>query len=121
MIKKTRVSQSPRTLSLVVEAAVLAVAFAIQPAAAQRLGGGMPSAIDGGRGAMDMPGLRLHAVNPSMSLSAPAASPLQEQMRNDYATTLMNAQRQLLQQNPSGDGRAELSVGSQLNGYTGPR
>jgi hypothetical protein len=33
----------------------------------------------------------------------------------------MQAQRQLMQQTPSGDNRAELSIGNQLNGFTGPR
>jgi hypothetical protein len=56
-----------------------------------------------------------------MSLAAPATSPLQEQMQDDYATGLMNAQRQLLQQNPAGDSRSELSIGSQLHGFSGPR
>jgi hypothetical protein len=60
----------------------------------------------------------LHAVNPSMSLSAPTNNPLQEQMRQDYATGLMGAQRDLLQQNPSGLGRQEQAIGRQLNGYT---
>ena len=55
-----------------------------------------------------------------MSLSAPAISPIQQQMQDDYATSLMSAQRQLLQQNPSGDSRPELSIGNQLNGYMGP-
>ena len=61
---------------------------------------------------------QLHAFNPSHSLSAPTNSPFQEQMREDYATGLMGAQRQLLQQNPSGLGRQELEIGRELNGYT---
>ena len=64
------------------------------------------------------PGMQLHAVNPSMSLSAPTNNPLQEQMRQDYATGLMGAQRDLLQQNPSGLGRQEQAIGRELNGYT---
>ncbi len=32
-----------------------------------------------------------HALNRSMSLSAPATSPLQQQMQNNYATQLMGA------------------------------
>jgi|HubBroStandDraft_6_1064221.scaffolds.fasta_scaffold156254_4 hypothetical protein len=59
-----------------------------------------------------------HAVNPSLSLSAPTNSPLQEQMREDYATGLMGAQRERLQQNPSGLGRQEQEIGRELNGYT---
>ena len=61
---------------------------------------------------------RLDTVNPSMSLSAPTNSPLQEQMRQDYATQLMGSQRELLQQNPSGLGRQEQAIGRELNGYT---
>ena len=58
------------------------------------------------------------ALNPSMSLSAPTNNPLQEQMRQDYATQLMGTQRELLQQNPSGLGRQEQEIGRELNGYT---
>jgi RNA polymerase sigma-70 factor, ECF subfamily len=61
---------------------------------------------------------QLHAVNPSMSLSVPTNNPLQEQMRQDYATELMGTQRELLQQNPSGLGRQEQAIGRELNGYT---
>jgi hypothetical protein len=67
------------------------------------------------------PPMQLHAVNPSLSLSAPTASPLQDQMRQNYATGLMGAQRELLQQNPSGLGRQEEAIGRELNGYTAPR
>jgi hypothetical protein len=121
VIKKTRVGGSARTLSTVVAAAAIAAALAVPPAVAQRLGGGMSSSIGGASTPMLAPGLRLHAVNPSMSLGAPANSPLQQQTQDDYATGLMDAQRQLLQQNPSGDSRSELSIGSQLNGFMGPR
>ena len=58
-----------------------------------------------------------HAVNPSLSLSAPAITPLQQQIQEDYGASLMAAQRQLLQQNPSGVGRQELAIGQQLNGF----
>jgi len=64
------------------------------------------------------PSLHLPAINPSMSLAAPAANPLQQQMREDYATGLMNDQRELMQQNPSGETRQERAIGQQLNGYT---
>lgn len=63
------------------------------------------------------PSLHLPAINPSMSLAAPADNPLQEQMREDYATTLMNDQRELMQQNPSGATREERAIENQLNGY----
>jgi hypothetical protein len=64
------------------------------------------------------PHVEAHGVNPSLSLSAPTNSPLQEQMRQDYATSLMGAQRSLLQQNPSGLGRQEQAIGRELNDYT---
>jgi hypothetical protein len=62
-----------------------------------------------------------HAVNPSMSLSASTNSPLQAQMRENYATGLRGAQRDLLQQNPSGLTPDQLAIGHELNGYMGPR
>ena len=64
------------------------------------------------------PSLHLPAINPSMSLAAPSANPLREQMREDYATSLMNDQRELLQQSPSGATRQEREIEQQLNGYT---
>jgi hypothetical protein len=67
------------------------------------------------------PPMQLHAVNPSLSLSAPTTTPIQQQMRQDYATGLMGAQRDLLQQNPSGLGRQEEAIGHELNGFTAPR
>jgi len=64
-----------------------------------------------------VPTSQVHAFDPSLSLSTPTTSPFQEQMREDYATSLMTGQRQLLQQNPSGLGRQELEIGRELNGY----
>ena len=87
----------------VVSTVAISVALAAVPVAAQQ------------------PPPQLHAVNPSMSLSAPTNSPLQQQMREDYATGLRGAQRELLQQNPSGLGRQEQAIGRELNGYMGPR
>ena len=60
-------------------------------------------------------------LNPSLSLSAPTANPLQAQMREDYATQLRQTQREMLQQNPSGLSREEISVGHELDGYVAPR
>ena len=62
-----------------------------------------------------------HAVNPSLSTSAPTNSPLQEQMRQDYATSLMGAQRELLEQDPSDLTRQEQAIGRELNGYVRSR
>jgi hypothetical protein len=49
-------------------------------------------------------------INPSQSLSAPASNPLQSQMQSNYATNLRAAQRDLLQQNPSGLSRQEMAL-----------
>jgi hypothetical protein len=67
------------------------------------------------------PPLRLHAFNPSESLSSPTSTPFADQTREDYAATLRGAQRKLLQQNPSGDTRQELTIGRELNSYVAPR
>lgn len=93
-----------RFLSLPASALAVLTCIAVIPAAAQQLG--------------VEPHTQLHAVNPSMSLSAPTNNPLQEQLRQDYATGLAGAQRELLQQNPSGLGRQEQAIGRELNGYT---
>jgi hypothetical protein len=101
-------------------AATLLLAAAVsQPelAHAAPYGGGIHAGGFGGFHGGGFAGLH-HAVNPSLSLSAPTNSPLQEQMREDYATGLMGAQRERLQQNPSGLGRQEQEIGRELNGYT---
>jgi hypothetical protein len=110
-----------KILPLLVAAVAIAASLPATPAAAQQAVGGMISPAAPGSPAMVAPGLQLHAVNPSLSLTAPATSPIEEQMQDDYAASLMSAQRQLLQQNPLGVTRPELSIGQQLNGYTGPR
>jgi hypothetical protein len=93
-----------KTFSAAALAALSVACFAALPATAQQ--------------ADPAPHWELHAVNPSLSLSAPTNNPLQEQMRQDYATSLMGTQRDLLQQNPSGLGRQEQAIGRELNGYT---
>jgi hypothetical protein len=93
-----------KTLSVLALATAVSAALANAPVAAQE------------RTLVPRP--QLHAINPSMSRSAPTNNPLQEQMREDYATELMGAQRELLQQNPSGLGRQEQAIGRELNGYT---
>jgi len=66
------------------------------------------------RGAMPF----VSPYNSSITLSAPATSPIGAQMQDDYATQLSAEQRQLLQQNPSGSTRLELEIGHALNGFT---
>ena len=54
-------------------------------------------------------GLSAHALNPSLSLSAPATSPLQQQMQDNYIhRPRWGRSAELLQQNPSGLGLEEL-------------
>ena len=96
-----------RLLSLAGSVVAIWACLATLPAAAQERGTG--------------PIPQLHAVNPSLSVTGPTNSPIQEQMRQDYATGLEGAQRDLLQQNPSGLGRQEQAIGRELNGYIGPR
>ena len=93
-----------KTLTVLALATALSAALAGKPIAAQE------------RTVLPTP--QVHAYNPSLSLSTPTNSPLQEQVQEDYATSLMAGQRQLLQQNPSGLGRQELEIGRELNNYT---
>lgn len=93
-----------KILSLTVSSVAIVACLANTPVAAQQRG--------------FEPGMQLHAINPSMSLTAPTNNPLQDQMRQDYATGLMGAQHELMQQNPSGLGRQEETIGRELNGYT---
>ena len=89
-----------KTLSVLALATAVSAALANAPVAAQE------------------PPQQVHAFNPSQSLSAPTNNPVQEQVREGYASGLIGAQRELLQQNPSGLGRQELEIGRELNGYT---
>jgi len=93
-----------KILSLTLSSVAIVACLANTPVAAQQRG--------------FEPGMQFHAVNPSMSLTAPTNNPLQDQMRQDYATGLMGAQHELMQQNPSGLGRQEEAIGRELNGYT---
>ena len=92
---------------------LIVAALAVPPAAAQLRGsaGAVPGSVTG-------PSLAPHIINPSTSLSAPATSPLQQQMQDDYATQLRSAQHELLLQNPSGDTRPEMGLNRALNGFT---
>jgi hypothetical protein len=89
------------------QAAAVTICLASFPVAAQEHGIQSP-----------MP---LHAFNPSESLSRPTSSPFADQMREDYASQLRGAQRELLHQNAVGDTRQEEEIGRELNGYVAPR
>jgi hypothetical protein len=93
-----------KTLSVLALATAVSAALATAPVAAQQRTFAPPGAF--------------HTFNPSESLSGPTTSPFQDQNRQDYATGLEGAQRELLQQNPSGVGRQELEIGRELNGFT---
>jgi hypothetical protein len=64
-----------------------------------------------------LPAAAQPALNPNLSLSAPATSPVQQQMRENYRTLLQQEQRQLLQQNPAGLSRDQIEIQHQLNLY----
>jgi hypothetical protein len=90
-------------LAVLAAAMAAAVSFAPLAATAQRAG------------ALGAP--HLHAVNPSLSLSTRSTSPLQQQIQQDYRTSLLSAQRDLSQSNPSGLSRQQISIGHQLDDY----
>jgi hypothetical protein len=97
-----------RSLFIAVSAIAVSSCLASVPSAAQQAGVGGPAP-------------QSHAVNSNMSLSAPTNTPLQAQMRENYATSLRGAQRELLRQNPSGLTPDQLAIGHELNGYMAPR
>jgi hypothetical protein len=101
---------------LIGAAAIIAMLAPPAAMAQQTLGGTIAPTFSGSRAAIS-PGLPLHAVNPSLSLTAPATSPIQAQIQDDYATSLTGAQRQLFEQNPSGTTHQELLIGRQLNDF----
>ena len=58
-----------------------------------------------------------HALNPTLSLGVRAVTPLEQQMQQNYRTELLQAQRELLQANPSGLGRTQIAIGRELSNY----
>ena len=64
-----------------------------------------------------LPAAAQSALNPNLSLSAPATAPVQQQLRENYRTQLQQEQRQLLQQNPSGLSRDQIDIQHQLDLY----
>jgi hypothetical protein len=88
-----------------VRAAVLAIGLAAISAAAS---GQVP------------PATPYYAMDPKSPLTPRAASPVQQQVLENYRSQLLQAQRDSLQQNPSGLGREQLQLGAQLNGFAGP-
>jgi hypothetical protein len=66
------------------------------------------------------PAAPYYAMDPTSLPTPRAASPVQQQMLESYRTQLLQAQRDSLQQNPSGLGRDQLQIGNQLNAFGGP-
>lgn len=88
-----------------VRAAVLAIALAATSSAAS---------------GQVTPAPPYYAMDPTSLLTPRAASPVQQQMLENYRTQLLQSQRDSLQQNPSGLGRDQLQLGNQLNTFNGP-
>ena len=91
---------------------LILVAALATPVAAQGIRSTMPGTVT-----RSAPIAIPHIANTGTSLSAPATSPLQQQMQQDYATQLRSTQQELLMQNPSGLTRPEENISRQLNGY----
>jgi hypothetical protein len=56
-------------------------------------------------------------LNPNLSLSAPATSPVQQQIQENYRTQLLQQQRDLLRRDPSGLSREQIDIQHQLSIY----
>jgi hypothetical protein len=92
---------------------LMIVATLSAPASARPLG-----TIRGVNGGLAHPNGAARMLNPNTSLNTSGGTPFQQQMQQNSATQLQQTQRDLLQQNPSGLSRSELTVGHELNGYT---
>lgn len=99
--------------ALCYSALALLVSTAPIPASAQRMG-----SMHSFGGGVARPSGALRMLNPGVSLTTPATTPLEQQMQQNSATQLQQSQRDLLLQNPSGLTRSEITVGHDLNGYT---
>jgi hypothetical protein len=80
----------------------------------------MMAVISGPAGSQIPPAPPYYAMDPTSPLTPRAASPVQQQMLENYRTQLLQAQRDSLQQNPSGLGPNQLQIGNQLNAFGGP-
>jgi hypothetical protein len=76
--------------------------------------------VSGAASAQVPPAAPYYAMDPRAPLTPRAASPVQQQVLENYRTQLLQTQRDSLQQNPSGLGRDQLQIGAQLNGFGGP-
>jgi hypothetical protein len=62
-----------------------------------------------------LPSPPYYATNPNQPLAPSPQSPVQQQLIENYRTQLLQTQREMLQQNPSGLSREQIEVGRQLN------
>jgi hypothetical protein len=65
--------------------------------------------------AIVVPAPPYYAMEPTMPLTPSARSPVQQQILENYRTQLLQTHRDMLLQNPSELGAAQLQVGQQLN------
>src|SRR5438477_281332 len=65
-----------------------------------------------------LPAAAQPALNPNLSFSAPAVSPVQQQIQENYRTQLLQQQRELLLQNPSGLSREQMYIESPVRAVT---
>jgi hypothetical protein len=59
-----------------------------------------------------------YATNPNQPFAPSPSSPVQQQVLENYRTQLLQTQREMLQQNPSGLSRDQIEVNRQVNTYT---
>src|SRR5436309_5619525 len=64
-----------------------------------------------------VPNRPYYATNPNQPLAPSPQNPAQQQVLENYRTQLLQTQREMLQQNPSGLSRDQVEVGRQLNTY----
>jgi hypothetical protein len=64
-----------------------------------------------------VPNRPYYATNPNQPLAPSPQNPAQQQVLENYRTQLLQTEREMLQQNPSGLSRGQIEVGRQLNTY----
>jgi hypothetical protein len=65
-----------------------------------------------------LPNPPFYATNPNQPFAPSPQSPVQQQVLENYRTQLLQTQREMLQQNPSGLSRDQIEVNRQVNAFT---
>ena len=65
-----------------------------------------------------LPNPPYYATNPNQPFAPSPQSPVQQQVLENYRTQLLQTQREMLQQNPSGLSRDQIEVNRQVNAFT---